>query len=74
MKRLIAGISIVLWTASLVAGEGPEKSAPAKPDRSFGTCIQWERTLDAAGKKATRDRKLVMVLAVAGNFEDPFFT
>ena len=52
----------------------PSKAATSKPDCSFGTALQWESKLDVAAKKADRENKLLMVLAVAGHFEDPFFT
>ena len=79
MNRRIA-LSVVAFSFAGVAWGGDEtKSSPtkptaSKPDRSFGTCVQWESKLDTAAKKAEREKKLLMVLAVAGHFEDPFFT
>ena len=79
MIRRIALTAVVLAGTSQVFGsvlgdkeQGP--SAPSKPDRSYGTALQWESKLDTAAKKAEREHKLLMVLAVAGHFEDPFFT
>jgi hypothetical protein len=79
MFRRIALSAAVLAVGGLVWGAGPgdnSRSQPStsKPDRSFGTCLQWESKLDVASKRAERERKLLMVLAVAGHFEDPFFT
>jgi hypothetical protein len=79
MIRSIALSAVVLAVAGSVWGADPSDNsrAPAKPtnpDRSFGTALQWEKQLDSAGKKADREHKLLMVLAVAGHFEDPFFT
>ena len=79
MNRRIA-LSVVVFAAVGVAAGGDQnkssqtKPTASKPDRSFGTCLQWESKLDVAAKKAEREKKLLMVLAVAGHFEDPFFT
>jgi hypothetical protein len=55
---------------------GPTKSKVviSKPDRSYGTALQWQPNYEMAAKRAERERKLLLVLAVAGHFEDPFFT
>jgi hypothetical protein len=52
----------------------PNRSAASKPDRSYGTALEWETSVEAAAKKADRFNRLLLVLAVAGHFEDPFFT
>jgi hypothetical protein len=75
----IALSALVLAVAGRVWGaDGSDKSnspaIPSKPDCSFGTALQWEKKLDVAAKKAERENKLLLVLAVAGHFEDPFFT
>ena len=71
--------AVVVAGAGLVGGAdssdtSPSKPTLSKPDRSYGTCLQWESELAKAAKRAEREHKLVMVLAVAGHFEDPFFT
>jgi len=78
MIRRIA-LSLALLAAGVAWGGDetkPSQTKPtvSKPDRSFGTTVQWESKLDVAAKKAEREKKLLMVLAVAGHFEDPFFT
>ena len=40
----------------------------------FGTKVDFVRSQSAAFRQAVRDRKLVMVLHLAGNFEDTGFT
>ena len=73
-------LSVVVLAAAGVAGSGdqtktsPTKPVASKPDRSYGTTLQWESDLQKAAKLAERQDKLLMVLAVAGHFEDPFFT
>jgi hypothetical protein len=79
MICLIALSALVLAVAGPVCrADGSDKSTPSattsKPDCSFGTALQWEKKLDVAARKADRENKLLMVLAVAGHFEDPFFT
>ncbi len=80
MIRRVALPTMVLATAAaMVWGEDSVPSprsghTTSKPDRSFGTALQWEKALDSASKRAERERKLLLVLAVAGHFEDPFFT
>jgi hypothetical protein len=74
-------LSAIVWAgvAGMLGGaQGAEPArapvSPQKPNRSYGTALQWENKFEAAAKKAERDRKLLLVLAVAGHFEDPFFT
>lgn len=68
---ICAGTSAVVWASDPTPSTKPTRT---KPDRSYGTAIQWEKDLETATKKAERERKLLLVLAVAGHFEDPFFT
>ena len=77
-RRIALSVVVLAAGGSAWAGDSNDKSrgpaTPSKPDRSYGTSVQWESKLDTAAKKAERERKLLMVLAVAGHFEDPFFT
>jgi hypothetical protein len=41
---------------------------------SFGTSVQFVDTPSAAAQQARKEQKLVFVLHVSGNFEDPRFT
>jgi hypothetical protein len=43
-------------------------------DRCHGTAIAFEDNPGMAAKKAKKEEKLVFVLHVSGNFEDPRFT
>jgi hypothetical protein len=59
-------------TAALAAcGVAGEKD---KKDGCFGTTIDFVDTPKEAAAQAKRDEKLVMILHVSGNFEDPRFT
>ncbi len=79
MFSRLAPLAVALAAVVLLGGADPTKDARSqpvnsKPDRSYGTTIQWESDLHKAAKLADRQDKLLMVLAVAGHFEDPFFT
>ena len=47
---------------------------PAEPSGSCGTSIDFFDTPKEAAAQAEKDGKLVFVLHVSGNFEDPRFT
>jgi hypothetical protein len=59
--------------ASIVAKEQPA-AIPAEKDNTCGTKIQFQSSPTAAYKKARAESKLVFILHVSGNFEDPQFT
>jgi hypothetical protein len=73
----LAGTAI-LW-AALAAGaadardEG-EASCGRCGERSYGTAVVWEDSPSEAARRAKAEGKLVFVLHVSGNFEDPRFT
>lgn len=52
----------------------PEVCVDGKCTGEFGTSLQFEATPKDAAKKAQKEEKLVLVLHVSGNFEDPTFT
>lgn len=43
-------------------------------DRSLKTALMWARSPEEAASQANRERKLVFLIHVSGNFEDPGFT
>jgi len=54
----------------------PPPADPVQPPRCerFGTAVDFVRSPSVAARQAAREQKLVMVLHLAGNFEDPGFT
>lgn len=60
------------------AGKADKPAAPAKAEEgtcgSHGTRIDFVDTPQQAAKIAKKEQKLVFVLHVSGNFEDPRFT
>ena len=65
---LAAGLCLALTSPAIVQAE-------SKPSCSgHGTTIDFFDTPKEAAAQAKKDGKLVMVLHVSGNFEDPRFT
>jgi len=60
----------------LALGGEPAKSKADKGETcgSFGTSVEFFDTPTDAAKAAKKEQKLVFVLHVSGNFEDPRFT
>lgn len=60
------------------AGKGPQPKPPAKAEGdtggSCGTSVDFYDTPSEAARHARKEEKLVFVLHVSGNFEDPRFT
>jgi hypothetical protein len=80
MRRLTlwiaAGLlSALVLTSSLAAG-GQKKSTQGAEvcTGDFGTSVHFMKTPSDAAKQAQKDEKLVFVLHVSGDFEDPDFT
>jgi hypothetical protein len=59
-------------------GKAPSPAKPAGKDQSEGGChgtsIDFVGTPSEAAREAKKQEKLVFVLHVSGNFEDPRFT
>jgi hypothetical protein len=67
-----------LWLSGAAATE-PRGGAKAKPAEgatcgSFGTSVDFVKSPKEAAKQALKEEKLVFVLHVSGDFEDPDFT
>jgi hypothetical protein len=75
MRRLL------LWGAAglcLAALAGPARAGLADKEEtscgSFGTSVEFAESPAEAAKQARKQEKLVFILHVSGNFEDPKFT
>jgi hypothetical protein len=73
----VLGLALVHGAA--LAGTKPAKAPPAVAPAegtcgSFGTSVHFVDTPVEAAKQAKKEEKLVFVLHVSGNFEDPRFT
>ena len=76
MLRAMTLAGLLALTAT-PAWAGGTKTTP--PDDTvctgeFGTSLTFEKSPSAAAKKAQKEEKLVVVIHVSGNFEDPTFT
>ena len=74
-------IRYVRWTlpAFLALGLSMPAQADKKPAETttcgdYGTSVHFEKTPSDAARKAQKEEKLVCVLHVSGDFEDPDFT
>jgi hypothetical protein len=80
MRRHLWAMGLVLTSglgfgamAGLPAARGAERTVPEEPTTcgSYGTTVDFVESPKEAARKAG---KLVFVLHVSGNFEDPRFT
>lgn len=63
------------WFASINSSESAEAAAPVcSADRSLRTALVWAKSPQEAAEQARREGKLVFIIHVSGNFEDPGFT
>jgi hypothetical protein len=69
-----AGALAVLWLAGTRGGELFAVPSDAATCGEYGTTVHFEKTPSDAARKALKEEKLVMVLHVSGNFENPEFT
>jgi len=70
---LTALLALTTWPAW---ADGPKvaNAEDAKCTGEFGTSLHFEKTPSEAARKALKEEKLVIVLHVSGDFEDPAFT
>lgn len=74
MIRLLSPALAVLVAASAAGAQEKSPSCKECGTESYGTTISWAGSPSDAAKKAKEEEKLVFVLHVSGNFEDPKFT
>jgi hypothetical protein len=78
MRRLlytVAGLCLAhLVGLGLALGGEPTAKDEGQTCGSFGTSTHFYDTPSEAARKAKKEEKLVFVLHVSGNFEDPRFT
>jgi hypothetical protein len=67
----VMGLSLALLAGS-VRADKPAKTGSTCGD--YGTTVEFFKSPSDAATQAKKDQKLVMVLHVSGNFENPDFT
>jgi hypothetical protein len=78
----LVGLSVVCASELQVRPALPAQPAPPKKVEktegatcgAFGTTVEFADSPSEAAKQAKKEEKLVFVLHVSGNFEDPRFT
>ena len=73
LTRFIGAAVVAAVGVGAANARSPVVKEPA-PCGDHGTSIYMEDTPAAAAKKAIKDEKLVMILHVSGQFEDPKLT
>ncbi len=75
MRRLLIAVPgiLLVWGLGLALGDEPGRDR-AETCGSFGTQVEFFATPSLAAREARKEQKLVFVLHVSGNFEDPRFT
>jgi len=73
MPRTVAALGLSL---ALLAGSARADKAAKEGETcgDYGTTVHFFKSPSDAATQAKKDKKLVMVLHVSGNFENPDFT
>jgi hypothetical protein len=74
MRRALFTTAACLLLVPLAALAEDSGKPSAETCGSFGTSVEFVDTPSAAARLAKKEQKLVFVLHVSGNFEDPRFT
>jgi hypothetical protein len=69
-----ASFAIAALVALSAAAQDKKSNCRRCGNENFGTSVEWEGTPQEAAKKANAEEKLLFILHVSGNFEDPRFT
>jgi hypothetical protein len=72
--RITAGVLAVAWLTGTVSSGAAAEPADTASCGQYGTRVHFEKTPSDAARKALKEEKLVMVLHVSGDFENPEFT
>lgn len=74
--RAIPWLAGALCGLLLATAAADERKKPQEPTScgGYGTAVDFLDSPAEAAKKAAKEQKLVFVLHVSGNFEDPQFT
>lgn len=71
MIRSLILLGLLAVAAMPARGQGRKEEACIG---EYGTSMRFEKSPSEAARKALKEEKLVIVIHVSGNFEDPAFT
>ncbi len=74
MRPTIQILAAGLLAACLLAPARAADKSPASTCGEYGTSVHFEKTPSDAARRAVKEEKLVFVLHVSGDFENPEFT
>ena len=67
--------AVIALGMTLPGGADPgNKQAKTTCSGDYGTTVHFEKSPSDAARRALKEEKLVCVLHISGNFEDPDFT
>ena len=66
------GLALLAW--GVPAGQAADAKAEEGSCSAHGTSVSFFDSPSAAAQRAKKEQKLVLVLHVSGNFENPDFT
>lgn len=69
---MLAALGLGLALAPAATSKEPAKPAEPQPGcGGYGTSVDFEETPKAAADKAKKEEKLVLILHISGDFEEP---
>ena len=77
LRMTALGLLTLAWVGMAQAQPIAKVKVPAAETDTcgeFGTTVTFEESPSLAARKALKEEKLVLVLHVSGDFEDPAFT
>jgi hypothetical protein len=81
VRRILLYTALGLFAVPVLAGDaagrtqkGGKQPAATECSGDFGTSLHFLKTPSDAAKQAQKEEKLVFVLHVSGDFENPDFT
>ena len=74
LRIAAATILALAWLAPAQNASVLAKPVAGSTCGDYGTSVHFEKTPSLAARKALKEEKLVMVLHVSGDFENPEFT
>ena len=73
LRITAAGFLAILWLAG-ISDAGQKAGKEGATCGEYGTTVHFEKTPSDAARKALKEEKLVCILHVSGDFENPDFT